>query len=250
MEYLDGITLEDLVRHGGPLPPARVVHLLRQLCSALVEAHAVGLVHRDIKPANLMLCVRGLVSDHLKVLDFGLVKEPAQADNPNVTDATALLGTPLYMAPEAILNPVSVGPAADLYSVGAVAYFLLVGQPVFVGASTMEVCLKHVHEEPLPASSRGSQFIPAALDELVLACLGKRPESRPASAAALGASLRELESSLAWSAGDADAWWGGSSRAVIAASRATQSTPGSDAGPQTLAIDWAARHAPTAVARA
>jgi eukaryotic-like serine/threonine-protein kinase len=247
MEYLDGITLEDLVQHGGPLPPARVVHLLRQLCGALVEAHAVGLVHRDIKPANLMLCVRGLVSDHLKVLDFGLVKE-AEADNPNVTDATALLGTPLYMAPEAILNPISVGAAADLYSVGAVAYFLLVGAPVFLGASTMEVCLKHVHEPPLPASARASQFIPAALDELVLACLGKRPEARPVSAAALGASLRELERSLAWSTADADAWWGSSSRAVIAASRAAQSTPGSDAGPQTLAIDWAARHAPTAVA--
>jgi serine/threonine-protein kinase len=248
MEYLDGITLEDLVRHGGPLPPARVVHLLSQLCSALVEAHAVGLVHRDVKPANLMLCVRGLVSDHLKVLDFGLVKAPAEDGDPNATDTTALLGTPLYMAPEAILDPSKVGAAADLYSVGAVAYFLLVGEPVFGGATTMEVCLKQVHEPPVPASSRSPQAIPRALDELVLSCLAKRAEGRPASAAVLCARLAELQGTLGWSPRDADAWWSSTSGEVIAASRAARSAPAPQAGPHTLAIDWAARHAQTALA--
>jgi serine/threonine-protein kinase len=243
MEYLDGISLEDLVRHAGPLPPARVVHLLAQLCSALVEAHAIGLVHRDVKPANLMLCVRGLVSDHLKVLDFGLVKEPASADDPLMTDANALLGTPHYMAPEAIVDPTRVGAAADIYSVGAVGYFLLVGETVFLGTTTMEVCLKQVHEPPAPPSSRAPQPIPSELDELVLGCLDKRPEGRPASAAALRARLAELQARLAWSAGDADAWWSRASGAVIAASRAAQSTPDPNAGERTLAIDWAARQA-------
>jgi hypothetical protein len=244
MEYLDGITLEDLVRHSGPLPPARVVHLLAQLCSALVEAHAIGLVHRDIKPANLMLCVRGLVSDHLKVLDFGLVKEPATAGDPTLTDTSALIGTPHYMAPEAILDPARVAARADIYSVGAVGYFLLVGEPVFAGTTTMEVCLKQVHEPPVPVSRRASQPIPRELDELVLCCLDKRPEGRPASAAALRQRLGELQAQLVWSAGDADAWWGQASGAVIAASRAAASTPDPNAGVQTLAIDWAARQPP------
>jgi serine/threonine-protein kinase len=243
IEYLDGISLEDLVRHAGPLPPARVVHLLAQLCSALVEAHAIGLVHRDVKPANLMLCVRGLISDHLKVLDFGLVKEPTLAGDPMMTDASALIGTPHYMAPEAILAPASVGAAADIYSVGAVGYFLLVGEPVFAGTTTMEVCLKQVHEPPMPPTSRSSQPIPRELDELVLRCLDKRPEARPTSAAALQACLTELQGHLVWSAGDADAWWSQTSGGVIAASRAAQSAPDPNAGVHTLAIDWAARQA-------
>ena len=248
MEYLDGITLQDLVEHSGPLPPARVVHLLRQLCGALTEAHAVGLVHRDIKPANLMLCVRGLVSDHLKVLDFGLVKDPGETNKLSVTNTELLLGTPSYMAPEAIMNAASVDATTDIYSLGAVAYFLLVGEPVFMGSSTMEVCVKHVHEAPAPPSSRASQTIPAALETLVLGCLSNAPTERPASASELSRRLVELEPSLVWSARDADDWWKNSARQVIAAASARQASAGQSPGPQTLAIDWAARHAPTAVA--
>lgn len=245
MEYLDGITLQDLVDGTGPLPPARVVHVLRQLCGALIEAHATGLVHRDIKPANLMLCVRGLVSDHLKVLDFGLVKDPSESDNVSVTNAAALIGTPSYMAPESIMDPTSVGAAADLYSVGAVAYFLLAGEPVFVGTSSMEVCIKHVHEPPVPLSKRASQTIPAPLEELVLACLRKLPGARPGSALELRARLDEIDTSLGWSSSEADTWWESSSRDVIASARARHAGPGHNPGPQTMAIDWAARHTPT-----
>jgi len=246
MEYLDGITLEDLVRHAGPLPPQRVVHLLVQLCGALVEAHSVGLVHRDIKPANLMLCVRGLVSDHLKVLDFGLVKEQAAGDNPGATNATALLGTPWYMAPEAILDPNSVAAAADLYAVGAVAYFLLVGEPVFTGTTTLEVCMKHLREAAVPASSRAAQDIPAALDALVLACLSKSPSGRPASAVDLRTRLSEPLGLACWTASDADLWWQRSAPVVIAQARAAHASSGRSPGPETLAIDWAARHEPSA----
>jgi len=245
MEYLDGVTLQDLVDGTGALPPARVVHILRQLCGALIEAHALGLVHRDIKPANLMLCVRGMVSDHLKVLDFGLVKDPSEADNMSLTNAAALIGTPSYMAPESIMDPRSVGAAADLYSVGAVAYFLLAGEPVFVGTSTMEVCIKHVHEAPMPLSSRASGAIPAPLEELVLACLQKLPSDRPGSALELRSRLDGIEVSLGWSAGEADTWWKSSSREVIASAQARHASSGQNPGPQTLAVDWAARHAPT-----
>jgi hypothetical protein len=129
--------------------------------------------------------------------------------------------------------------------VGAVAYFLLAGEPVFVGASTLEVCLKHVHEPPIPLSHRVSQAIPDALEDLVLACLRKAPGTRPGSAAELRSRLDEIEGALAWTARDADTWWETSAREVIASAKARHASPGRDPGPQTLAIDWAARHAPT-----
>jgi eukaryotic-like serine/threonine-protein kinase len=191
-----------------------------------------------------MLCVRGMVSDHLKVLDFGLVKDPSETDNVSLTNAAALIGTPSYMAPESIMDPKSVGAAADLHSVGAVAYFLLVGEPVFVGTSAMEVCIKHVHEPPVPLSSRASQTIPAPLEELVLACLRKLPGARPSSALELRGRLDELEASLGWSAREADTWWESSSGEVMASARARHASSGKNPGPQTMAIDWAARHAP------
>jgi len=114
MEYLEGITLQDLVDEFGPQPASRVVHILLQTCGALEEAHLSGLVHRDIKPANIMLTERGRVPDVVKVLDFGLVKETEQS-SPEVTSANAILGTPHYMAPESIVDPASIDGRADLY---------------------------------------------------------------------------------------------------------------------------------------
>jgi hypothetical protein len=245
MEYLDGVTLQDLVQHDGPLSSGRVVHLLTQLCGALDEAHALGLVHRDIKPANLMLCVRGRVSDHVKVLDFGLVKEPSDDLGASIADADALIGTPSYMAPEGIKDPLSVTAAADIYAVGAVAYFLLVGEPAFVGSSVMEVCLKHVHEAPRPMSERTDNPVPPALDALVLDCLRKDPRDRPRDAATLRARLASIEGLSLWSAADADEWWARSASGVMQSVVRERSASAGSPGPQTLAIDWAARHAPT-----
>ena len=105
MEYLDGLNLEQLVRADGPQPPARVVHILRQVCGALAEAHGVGLIHRDVKPANIILSERGGMPDVAKVVDFGLVKSFETTGSPvdiDVTSANVLVGTPLYMSPEAI----------------------------------------------------------------------------------------------------------------------------------------------------
>src|SRR5262249_16201752 len=100
MEYLQGWNLRDLVEHHGVLPPGRVVQILRQVCAALREAHAIGLVHRDIKPGNIILCERGGACDVIKLLDFGLVKTVAARGDDGLTMEGAILGTPQYMSPE------------------------------------------------------------------------------------------------------------------------------------------------------
>jgi hypothetical protein len=204
MEYLNGITLQDLVDELGPLSPARVAHVLLQVCGALEEAHANGLVHRDIKPANVMLTDRGGVLDVVKVLDFGLVKEIDRGDA-SVTSSNTILGTPDYMAPEAIIEPNVVDPRTDLYAVGAMAYFLLVGQTVFDGSTVVEVCGKHLYQPPQPLAERGAT-VPPALEEVVMACLAKKPDDRPVSAAALADMLR-ASALPEWTRADARAWW-------------------------------------------
>src|SRR5262249_34398118 len=138
MEYLDGMNLDDLVKKHGALPEARMAFILRQVCGSLAEAHAAGLVHRDIKPANIFLTRRGGLHDFVKVLDFGLVKALDGQDKANVTSPNALIGTPLYLAPEAMNHPDRVDARTDVYAVGAVGYFLLTGTPVFTGSTIME----------------------------------------------------------------------------------------------------------------
>jgi eukaryotic-like serine/threonine-protein kinase len=188
MEFLDGEDLARLVERDGPQSVERTRRILRQLAAALGEAHDVGLVHRDVKPANVMLCTRGNVRDFVKVLDFGLVKDVATTPEMKITSERAIAGTPLYMAPESIVSPETVGPPADVYGVGCVAYFLLTGRPPFEGSNLVEVCAGHVHGVPEPPSTHARE-IPAALDTLVLRCLEKKPEDRP--------TTRELEAALA-----------------------------------------------------
>lgn len=206
MEFLDGTNLDDLVRQHGPLPEARVVYLLKQVCGALAEAHAAGLVHRDIKPANVFLTRRGGMHDFVKVLDFGLVKV-ADAREAHLTSANTVTGTPLYLSPEGINRPDSVGPPADVYALGAVAYFLLVGQPVFDGKTVLDICMKHMNEEPTPPSSRGTTVGPE-LEQLLLRCLSKSSDARPPNAGALLAALTDCPVSGTWTADLAAMWWG------------------------------------------
>jgi serine/threonine protein kinase len=133
MEYLPGLSLEELVKQHGPLPPGRAVHLLRQVCGALQEAHAAGLIHRDIKPGNIIVSERGSLCDVVKLLDFGLVQ--AHGLNPNgqqLTQEGAIAGTPAYMSPEQAGAQGELDGRSDIYSLGAVGYFLLTGQPPFV----------------------------------------------------------------------------------------------------------------------
>jgi eukaryotic-like serine/threonine-protein kinase len=189
MELLDGLDLDSLVRRDGPLAAARVVHILRQVCESLEEAHDAGLVHRDIKPANIHLGRVGREPDFVKVLDFGLVKSVEGAgEDPLATVAGMTLGTPAYMAPEMVQSE-TIDGRADLYSLGCVAYFLLTGQLVFQGDTAIQTMFMHLQQEPVPPSQRTENPIPPALERLILACLAKQPEDRPAGAADLAAGL-------------------------------------------------------------
>jgi serine/threonine-protein kinase len=214
MELLEGMDLESLVQREGPLPQKRVIHILRQVCESLEEAHASRLVHRDIKPANIHVGRLGLRHDFVKVLDFGLVKSvvPAGGEDSMATAAALTPGTPAYMAPEMALGE-RVDGRADLYALGCVAYYLLTGCLVFEadgGSSTplsaFQMIAKHIHDTPVPPSRRTEQDIAPELDRLVLACLAKRPEERPESATELHRMLAEIEIEP-WSEDEATQWW-------------------------------------------
>ena len=204
MEYLDGASLAEVVAASGPMPAARVVHILEQVAGALAEAHGIGLVHRDIKPANIVLAEQGGVADVPKLLDFGLVKQVGDDGiAPHLTQESSSPGTPLYMAPEAIQRPEQLDARADLYALGAVGYFLLTGQHVFVGRNALELCGHHVHSAPIAPSARLGRPVAADLEALLLACLEKDPARRPASARALQAALRACRDAHRWTDEDA-----------------------------------------------
>jgi serine/threonine protein kinase len=207
MEYLEGITFHDLVSEQGALPEARVVHLLRQLCGSLAEAHAGGLIHRDVKPANLMLTCRGGVYDLVKVLDFGLVKAFGSEQDDRLTASHSLTGTPSYMSPEAISHPDTIDARTDIYAVGAVGYFLLTGTPVFTGDGLVELCRKHIQEPPEPPSKRLGKPVSAGLEQVLLRCLAKKPDDRPATAAVLLEALEKVVPNPPWGRAEAKAWW-------------------------------------------
>ena len=190
MELLEGATLEQLVEREGAQPPERVIEILLQLCAALEAAHARGLLHRDIKPSNVVLCRAEDGADVVKLVDFGLVKH---VDEPRGASESLdhVVGTPLYIAPEAITSPGDVDARTDLYGVGAVAYFLLSGAPVFSGRSVLELCTQHLLVPPRPLDVR------ADLARAVHACLAKDPGERPASAAALAEQLERCRDAAA-----------------------------------------------------
>jgi eukaryotic-like serine/threonine-protein kinase len=207
MELLEGLDLETLVQRHGPLPASRVVHILRQICDSLEEAHARGFVHRDIKPANIHVGRIGARDDFVKVLDFGLVK-PTSAPRQELTMATAAgmtPGTPAYMAPEMSLGE-EVDGRADLYALGCVAYYLLTGRLVFEGENVFQVVVKHLQEAPVPPSLRSPLPVPPAIDELVLACLVKAPADRMRSASVLRRGLDAVELPR-WGSDEAVRWW-------------------------------------------
>ncbi len=208
MELLDGLDLDGLVKKNGVMSPARVIHILRQMCHSLAEAHDAGLIHRDIKPANVFLCRQGRDVDYVKVLDFGLVKQLQQMQSAHLTQVGTFAGTPAFGSPEAAAGKVDeLGPASDIYSVGCVAYWLLTGETVFKATGAMEMLASHIREQPVPPSERCDLDLPPELDRVILRCLEKDPKARIGTADELDTCLEELQAVYPWTAEEARAWW-------------------------------------------
>jgi hypothetical protein len=207
MEFLDGLTLQQIVDGHGPLPAARAAHALRGIAGSLSEAHGRGLVHRDIKPANVMLCRRGGEDDVVKVLDFGLVKDTRSPHTRDLTRALRILGTPAYMAPERIEHPDSADIRSDVYALGAVGFFALTGKPPFEGESDLALAYRVVNLPAPAVSSAAPTQVPAELERLIARCLAKLPGDRPKSADEVAAELDRLLVYMPWTNLQARAWW-------------------------------------------
>ncbi|MDB4937520.1 MAG: Serine/threonine protein kinase [Labilithrix sp.] len=219
MEYIEGLTLWQLVQLDGALPPGRAVALLLQVCASLAEAHGFGVIHRDVKPDNVLVCVRGLVPDVVKVVDFGLARAFAgDAED----DPDTLVGTARYMSPEAVRQPSRLDARSDVYSLGALAYFLLTGTELFHGTTDL-VLSQQLHSVPQRPSSRLGAELPPGLDEIVMRCLAKEPDMRPQSVAELAAELGRVVPASAWTEVDGAAWWQRNADAVVALLRAASS---------------------------
>ncbi len=207
MEYLDGLSLEDFVREEGSLPVSRAVHILRQVCGSLKEAHDRGLVHRDVKPHNLMLCRHGGELDVVKVLDFGLVKELENPHTRDITQFARVLGTPLYMAPERLRDPADADARADIYALGAVAFFILTGRRVFETQSEHDLVYQVLNVPAPSIADSGAADAPPVLAALVARCLSKDRGERPATVGEVAAVLAEVARERPWREDDARAWW-------------------------------------------
>jgi eukaryotic-like serine/threonine-protein kinase len=209
MEFLRGLNLHDLVARFGPQPEGRVVHILTQICDSLAEAHALGLIHRDIKPGNVFLCRRGGVADCVKVLDFGLVRE-YRADNPQTQNSArenVVEGTPWFTPPEAIKGSVTVDPRSDIYSLGALGYYLLTGQYIFDAETISEIYEKQLAAKPVPPGQRTTNPVSPEMEQIILRCLEKEPDARPQSVSELRTLLLDCPAAADWTPEDRVAWW-------------------------------------------
>jgi len=208
MEYLEGMDLERFVERFGPIPASRVLFLLLQVTGPLAEAHDRAIVHRDLKPSNIFLTMRGGLYDFVKVLDFGLAKRIQGADTPTeLTEAGVVFGTPRYLAPETVYGTAGVGPRADIYAFGAVAYWMLTGRPPFTADTAVALMIDHVKTVPQRPSEISETPIPSELDDVVMKCLEKDPDDRFQSIAELEDALRAVPDPTPWTRGRAAKWW-------------------------------------------
>ena len=184
MEFVEGITLAQVLTTEGALPWKRGLYISQQIGRSLREAHRIGVIHRDLKPANVMICTEETENDLVKVLDFGLVKSflpegplsPPEA-KVNLTQAGVFLGSPQYMAPEQARNVAD--PRSDIYSLGVMMYQMLMGRPPFFAEQSIDVIVMHMRELPPPfLYLRPDLEIPGEVEALVMKCLAKDPEQR------------------------------------------------------------------------
>jgi serine/threonine-protein kinase len=209
MELLDGMDLAAFTERFGPIPAARVIYFLRQVCHSLGEAHTHDLIHRDVKPANLFVCQLGPDYDFIKVLDFGLVRSHRgnSQEMTRLTQEGLACGTPDFMPPEMALGAGNADSRSDIYALGCVGYWLLTGQPVFPAENAMAAVVHHARTEPIPPSQRTEVEVPADLEEIILACLAKEPAARPQSVSELEMQLAACAGSSEWNGELASEWW-------------------------------------------
>jgi serine/threonine-protein kinase len=216
MEYLPGLSLQELVENYGPLPPGRAIHFLRQLCAALKEAHSIGLIHRDIKPSNVIACQRGGVNDVAKLLDFGLVQDVGAfaSGSDKLTMQGAILGSPNYISPEQARGKGPIDPRTDIYSLGALGYFLVTGQTPFVRDTAMELLAAHMKDEAVPPRQLRPE-LPQDLEEVILMCLRKNPDDRFSDMESLDLALAACDAADQWDTYRAKDWWHETSRTEV-----------------------------------
>jgi serine/threonine-protein kinase len=182
MEYVDGVTLRDIVHTDGPIPPRRAIEIIADACQALNFSHQHGIIHRDVKPANIMISKAGAV----KVMDFGIARALADTGH-SVTQTAAVIGTAQYLSPEQARGE-PVDARSDVYSLGCVLYEILTGEPPFIGDSPVSVAYQHVREDPVPPSQKHPGISPE-LDAVVLKALAKNPDNRYQTAAEMRTDL-------------------------------------------------------------
>jgi tRNA A-37 threonylcarbamoyl transferase component Bud32 len=209
MEYLPGLTLQEMIDRHGALPAGRAIHFLRQVCAALKEAHAIGLIHRDIKPSNVLVCQRGGVADVAKLLDFGLVQDNSprsSAETDRLTMQGAVLGSPPFISPEQARGNQTIDERTDIYGLGGLGFFLVTGRPPFERDSALEMMAAHLHEVPTPPCELRPD-VPRDLNDIILRCLAKKPAERYQSVAELDRALADCDAARDWDADQAGAWW-------------------------------------------
>lgn len=206
-EHAAGFSFEEWRQRDEALLPERVIYILRQVCESLSEAHAAGLFHRSIKPSSLTLCRRGGKCDFVKVLDYGLSVDLPEDQSYEITSPFLLKSDLVFVAPEGIRSLLDMDARADIYSLGAVAYYLLTGKHLFELTNNLDLQVKIVNERPTPLSEAASQKISKELEELITACLNKDPLHRPQDVVEVLNTLNALQSHLPWSEAQARECW-------------------------------------------
>jgi eukaryotic-like serine/threonine-protein kinase len=207
MEYLPGHNIGELVEEYGTVPGGRTVYLMDQVCAALHEAHGIGLVHRDIKPANIFCAYRGGVFDVAKLLDFGLAKPTLEAKGEaQLTMEGTVTGSPLFMSPEQASGDEAVDARSDIYSLGAVMYYMLTGQPPFLFDNPLKVMIAHASQDVVPPRQINPE-LSIEMEEIVLRCLEKDPDHRFQDVSELRRALNEVPVTDPWSSDSAAEWW-------------------------------------------
>jgi serine/threonine-protein kinase len=207
MEFLPGHNIGEIVEEYGPFPATRTVYLMDQVCAALNEAHGIGLVHRDIKPANIFCAYRGGVFDVAKLLDFGLAKPTVNVGrDTQLTMEGTVTGSPLFMSPEQASGEDGVDSRSDIYSLGAVMYYMLTGQPPFAFENPVKVMIAHASHDVTPPRQLNPE-ISVEIEEVILRCLEKDPDDRFQDVLALQRALREAALDDPWTSDHAAQWW-------------------------------------------